>query len=487
MSTRWYPRRPVVAVLLLLVFPVGLWLLYRAPRPRRSRKAVAAGIFGLLLLANGCAITRLRVYMDGSGNLRVARRKSVPGHLADGGRGQSGATYVFPDVIDANAQWPGFQGAQRDGVVRGRNLALPWPSEGPRLLWKKPVGGGYASFAVYGGAAFTMEQRGRQEVVACYAVSDGREVWTYGYDASFREVLGGDGPRATPAIEAGRVHALGATGVLTTLDASTGNLIWRRNILDDASAGNILWGQSASPLVHEGRVIVAPGGSGASVVAYSAEKGDIVWKSGSNKAGYSSPTIGRLRGVDHLLVFDGQALSAYAPADGKPLWSYPWKTNYNINVAQPLFIDDERVLIGSSYGVGSAMLRISKSENGFAVEKLWSNKKLRPRFTSPLLYEGHIYCLDESVLVCLDLEGTRLWKKPGKRYGHGQPILAGGHVIVLCENGDLALVEAAPDAPREISRVPALEAKTWNCPAMAEGKLLVRNDREMACYDLNAR
>jgi len=378
-------------------------------------------------------------------------------------------------------QWPGYRGPQRDGVVSASTIQLPWPESGPRLLWKQPVGAGHGSFAVVHGRAYTIEQRADQEVVACYAVDTGRELWAHRYPARFSEAMGGPGPRSTPTFAAGRIYALGATGVLSCLEADTGKVVWSRDILADASADNVEWAMSGSPLVADGEVYVAPGGKGASVVAYDAASGEPVWKSGSYKAGYASPVIATLRGTPHLLVFDAEGLSAYASDTGAELWHFGWKTSYDVNAGQPIVIDDASVIIASGYGSGCTLLGIGDDAS---VTPKWKNKNLRLKFSSAVLTGNVVYGLDEQILVALDVAtGERRWK--GGRYGYGQLVLIGEHLLIQCENGDLALVEATPEAHRELRRVEALANKTWNHPAVAESKLLIRNDREMRCYDLS--
>jgi outer membrane protein assembly factor BamB len=486
----WRPRRVVVFAALLLAYPVGLVLLLVSPRPARFRKFLIAAVFGLVFSAALNQLFGLSVYTDGSGwqphvGFRGGAIRKM--QMASYWAGQSASTgaFVFRDDIDAAAQWPEFRGLRRDGIVRGQKLSLPWPKEGPRIVWKKPIGGGFASFAVFGGAAYTIEQRGDQEALVCYRVADGEEIWSRKYDARFREALGGNGPRATPTVADGNVYFLGATGILTCLSASDGAQRWRRNILDDAGAENLHWGMSGSPLVRGGRVYVTPGGPGASIVAYDAGTGEPIWRSGSQKAAYCSLSIETIAGAEQLLNFNAEGLTAYGLKDGAKLWSFPWRTSYDINCGQPIAIGDSRVFISSGYSHGCAMLKIEAKDNGLFVEELWSTKSLKLKFSSAVLSEGFIYGLDEKILVCVDVEtGERRWK--GGRYGFGQLILADGYLIVQCEDGDLALVEASPESHKEAARVKALSGKTWNHPAISDGRLLLRNDREMMCIDLRA-
>jgi outer membrane protein assembly factor BamB len=367
-------------------------------------------------------------------------------------------------------------------------LSRDWTAQPPITIWRQPIGGGYAGFAVAGNIVVTIEQRRDNEAVVCYDQDTGRERWFHEYTAHFSESLGGPGPRATPTIFDGAVYSLGASGELVCLDGATGRQIWHVNILADTRAQNLQWGMAGSPLVFDELVVVNPGGSDGGVAAYDRRTGSKVWSAGKHKAGYSSPALATLGGYRQILVFDGAGLAGYDPAGSGELWRYPWSTMQDINVAQPLVLDGERVLISSGYGVGCALLRVRRDADRWSVEPVWPTKVSRAmqcKFTSPIEYEGFIYGLDDGIMVCVDpTSGSRCWKKG--RYGHGQILLVGDVILVLTEIGDVALVEADPQQHRESARFHALDGKTWNTPALSGNRLFVRNHREMACYELPA-
>jgi outer membrane protein assembly factor BamB len=383
--------------------------------------------------------------------------------------------------------WTDFRGPDRDGHYRERPILTTWPADGLTPLWKQPIGAGYASFVVARGRAFTIEQRGAQEVVAAYDMATGRELWTTAWTAAFHEMMGGDGPRATPSWADGRVYALGALGELRSLEDATGRTVWRTNILADAGAANLQWGMAAAPLIVDHTVVVLPGGRrGQSVVAYDRETGKRAWSALDDQAAYSSPMLVTIAGVRQILVFTAARLVGIAPEGAHVLWEYPWKTNYDVNAAQPLRVGDNRIFISSGYGAGAAVIELTGSAAGFSVREVWRNIRMKNQFTSSVLHEGFIYGLDEAILACLDATtGAVKWK--GGRYGYGQVMLASGQLIVLTEDGDLALVRASPDGHQELARFPALDGKTWNHPAMSGGYLLVRNINEMAAFDLRTR
>ena len=501
---------------------------------RKILKGVGITLAAAVVVAAGLYLLGLRVVVDGGGGLHLQFVKSAEARAAELARhreaqraqaqtaapsapaapaapsapapdagASSGAADVRPGVVlpdleplaasaaraadPGRAYWTNFRGPRRDGHYTEQPILTEWPAGGPKPAWKQPVGGGYASFVIAGGRAFTIEQRSAEEVVAAYDVATGRELWTNAWPALFKEMMGGDGPRATPTWADGRVFALGAQGELRAIDDATGKTVWRTNILQDAGARNLQWGMSAAPLVVDHTVVVLPGGgNGRSVVAYDRASGKQVWAALDDQQSYSSPMLVTLGGVRQILVFSAPRLLGLATDGSKVLWEHPWRTEYDVNASQPLVLGDNRLFVSTGYGKGAAVLELTPSGDGLSVREVWRNIRMKNQFTSSVLHEGYIYGLDESILACVDAAtGDLKWK--GGRYGYGQLVLAGGHLIVLTEDGNVALVQATPERHVEKVRFPVLEGKTWNHPAMAGGFLLVRNLAEMAAFDLRVR
>ena len=474
---------------------------------RRILKAAAIIVLSLVIIGLGLYLLGLRIVLDGGGSPHLrfvesagARAAAVARHR-ESQRAEPGAPapvaapspgVVAPaapaaapaETAAAAPYWTDFRGPGRDGHYRERPIRTAWPAQGLTPVWKQPVGGGYASFVVAGGRAFTIEQRRDQEVVAAYDVPTGREVWTNQWPAAFSELMGGDGPRATPTWSDGRVYALGALGELRCLDEATGRTQWRINILEDNGATNVQWGMSASPLIVDDTVVVLPGGpNGRSVVAYDRRTGARVWSAVDDRQAYSSPMLVTLGGVRQILVLSASRLMGLTPENGRVLWEHPWVTQFDVNAAQPLVVGPDRVFISSGYGVGAAVLELARGGDAFTVREVWRNIRMKNQFTSSVLHEGFVYGLDEAILACVDVAtGDLKWK--GGRYGYGQVMLASGHLIVLTEDGDMALVRATPERHEELVRFTVLDGKTWNHPAMSGGYLLVRNLKDMAAFDL---
>jgi outer membrane protein assembly factor BamB len=384
--------------------------------------------------------------------------------------------------LDQPSGWPGYRGADRNGIYSDP-IRLSW--EGLTPMWKKPVGGGRASFAVAGGHAFTIEQRGKNEVVAAYDVKTAQELWTNAWPERFSQWMGGgEGPRATPAWADGHVFALGGRGELRCLDAATGHVVWRTNILKDAGASNLRWGMAASPLISGDAVIVLPGGKGGkSVVAYDRRTGKRLWSALDDKQAYVAPMQVTLLGVPQFLIVSAERLVGLSLDTHTVLWEFPWTTDHDANAAQPVVTADNRVFYSSGYGAGAVMLELAKANDRFTVREVWRTNRMKNRQSSSVAHDGFIYGLDEGILACLDAAtGALKWK--GGRYGHGQILLTGDHLVITTDDGGLVLVKANPEKLEEVARVPAIEGETWNVPAFADGILLVRNTEQMAAFDL---
>ena len=378
-----------------------------------------------------------------------------------------------------DAEWPGFRGPTRDGIVRGPRIETDWARNPPVQLWRRPVGPGWSSFAVHGSRVYTQEQRGDAELVACYDATTGRPVWTHGDETRFFESNAGAGPRGTPTVSNGRVYTFGATGVLNALDARTGTVLWSRNAAADTGAALPTWGFASSPLAVGELVIVATAGR---LVAYDAATGERRWLGPAGGASYSSPQLLTIDGVEQVLLISEAGARSVAVEDGKLLWGHPWP---GAPIVQPALTPDGDILIAVGSDSGTRRIAVGHGAGGWTVEERWTSRGLKPYFNDFIVHEGHAYGFDGSILASINLQdGTRTWK--GGRYGNGQLVLLPEQdlLLVLSEDGELALVRAAPEQFTEVARFPALEGKTWNHPVLVGDILLVRNGEEMAAFRL---
>jgi outer membrane protein assembly factor BamB len=384
--------------------------------------------------------------------------------------------------------WPGFRGPDRDSRLTGVRIATDWGQHPPRQLWRHRIGPGWSSFAVVGTRLYTQEQRDQDEAVVCYDVNSGGQLWEHRDPVRFLETVSGAGPRATPTFHDGKIYALGAKGQLNCLDATTGKSIWTRDIVADSGASVPTWGFSASPLVVADLVTVFAGaGEGKSVLAYRAVAGgDPAWSSGEGKASYCSLHRAKLGGVEQLLMVTEHGLTSFDPAQGKVLWKHDWALADGMaRVTQPALVGETDVLIGTGFGNGTQRVHIQHEGNDWTTQEVWKTRAISPYFNDLVVYQDHLYGFDNNFFTCVSLEdGKRKWRERG--YGNGQVLLLAdqGLLLILSEQGEVALVEASPDGHKELGRFQAIEGKTWNHPVVAHGKLFVRNGVEAACYEL---
>jgi outer membrane protein assembly factor BamB len=399
--------------------------------------------------------------------------------------------------------FPQFLGPERNGWLPGPKLARDWTAAPPKLLWKRPIGAGWSAFAAVNGYAVTLEQRGDEEWLSCYEIDSGKPVWGHATRARHENPLGGIGPRSTPTIHEGRVYALGATGVLRCLDGSSGALVWQEDLLnryDMKQAGfeaMVSWGRAGSPLIVDDLVIVPGGGKpgkAKTLAAFRADSGELVWEAENQIAddgttdqiAYASPALATLAGVRQVVIVNESTASGHDVATGERLWSHPWPGHSNMDASssQAVPIDGDLLLLTKGYGGGAEMLLLSNVDGQLQAETDWKNRRvLQTKFSNVVVYDDFAFGLSEGILECVELDsGERRWKRG--RFGHGQILGVGDLLLVLAEDGRLALVELNSERFVELGSIQALEGKTWNTLCLYGHKLLIRNGQEAACYEL---
>lgn len=387
-----------------------------------------------------------------------------------------------------HADHPTFLGGmERSGVHEAGGLTTDWEARPPVRLWERELGESFSGFAVRGRRAVTMEQRSDLECAVAYDLDTGRELWVNSWEARYTSSVAGTGPRATPTIEGERVFALGALGELRALELDSGELLWSRRLTVDHDCGVPDWGFSGSPLVLDGKVIVSPGGPGGhSLVAYAVPDGELVWHAGDDRPGYAAPMLVTLAGLSQVVIFNGTTVAGHHPTSGEPLWSHAWGGE-RPQCAQPLVIDEHHLLVSTGYSVGACLIELARQEDGsLSTREVWRSIRMRSKFANLIHEESAIYGLDDGTLACLDPEtGKRLWKDG--RFGHGQLVKLGDHLLVQTEEGELVLVAFDRDELRVVTRMQPLEGRTWNPPTIAWPYVLVRNERRVVCLRFDAK
>lgn len=489
-------RIVMVAGLFICSFNLLMWFYFRSTYALRTRRS---GVLGLMVLA---AAILASVRIESFSGSMSPTFKFVWNEAHDETLGDL-ATNSDTNVDltrTSSTDFPQFLGPQRNSVVRGVSLATDWNSNPPTELWRREVGAGWSGFSVVNGFAVTMEQRGENEIVTCYALETGEPQWSSTVAARHKSPLGFLGPRATPTIHNGRVYAQGATGILRCLNGADGEEIWRRDFVAEQGmtqqAAELLlpWGRSQSPLVFDNKLIVSVGGktdgSSVNVAALNLDTGETIWEGGTQQISYSSPTVGVLGGITQLVVVNESTVSGHDPQTGEQLWEHPWPghSNMDANCSQPLITDDQQhVLVSKGYGAGAELINVAADDDAaWETVTVWANRKaLKTKFSNVAIIDGYAYALDDGILCCVDLEtGQRMWKKG--RYRFGQILAVGQSILVLSEFGELALVDASPEGWNELGSIEVLAGQTWNTLCLSGNKLLIRNAKEAVCYELSA-
>ena len=471
------------------------WVLFFSRLAKRTRLVIFGGLVGVAVLFSACFR-----FSQFSGNMMPLFEWRWAKRTLPSAESQAPKPSAEPAAHPlAKLSFPQFLGPSRDCKVPGPGLATDWTTQPPETLWRQPIGPAWSGFAVAGHRAVTQEQRDENEAVVCYNVQTGSVLWLHTDPGQYKTAIAGEGPRATPTIHDGMVYTLGATGTLNCLKLATGKPVWRRNIaadaglkLDDPVDQSGLsdnrnkskeWGYASSPLMVDDNVVVSAGGeNGRSLLAYNTATGEPAWAGGSSRAGYSSARLAKLHGETQVVIFNQDGLAAHSPEDGSIRWEFDWNVECP-HVSMPVTLPDNRILLSLGYGKGSKLVQVDFENGSFAARELWKSNRMKAKFTNLIFHNGHVFGLDDGIFACIDTgRGRRKWKDG--RYGHGQILFRGNHILVMAENGEVILLEANPEKQVELTRFTALDGKTWNPPALTGEYLLVRNHREAACYKL---
>ncbi len=397
-------------------------------------------------------------------------------------------TWTLPTRAD---DWPQWFGPDRRGMSREDGLLEKWPQGGPELLWEKPLGEGYSTFAVVGDRAWTQYQREGAQWAICIDTATGDPVWKFRTGDEYKKY---PGPRATPTIDGDRAYIIDAQANLYCVEAATGDVIWNYNILKKYQADDLGWAGAMSPLIDGDKLLLNPGESGGnSIVAVNKMNGELIWRATEwesqdgldDMAGYSSPVIRTLSGVRQYVFFLGTGATGIRAADGKQLWHFPWKTSFDVHSANPITKDDH-VFITSGYNVGCVLMEIS-GDGPQKTSEVWRSRVIRSQMGTPILYEAHLYGFDEYDLVCVEfMTGQKKWETGA--YRKGTLVMAGGMFYVLGERGNLALVKPNVNSLQVVSefQTPLSRRRCWTMPVVSNGKLFARDETKMVCYDVSA-
>lgn len=400
------------------------------------------------------------------------------------------ATAEFPAGEDG-ASWRRWGGPAGNFQVAASGLADSWPAEGPPLLWSRKLGGGYSAIAAHRGALFTMYRDGEQEVVIALRADDGATVWGHHYPAPTREPNAtrfGSGPNAMPLVLEDRVVTLGYTGVLSCLDLVSGELLWSHELIDELGGEILEFGYSASPIEHDGNVVVLVGGEQQGAVAFSPVDGSIVWRGTPSSVSYATPIVIDLDGQEQLVYFSADEIIGLRAADGERLWSFPVVNQYRNNATGPLWGDDGLLWVATQLDGGTRALRLTRAGDATSVEEVWTSNQLSIHYWNALRLGNHVYASigsNATVMAAVDIRtGEIAWRERG--FEQANFVHAGEHSVLLDANGHLALVALRPEGLEVKAEARILDGPTWTVPTLAGRFLYVRDKQSILALDLGA-
>jgi outer membrane protein assembly factor BamB len=389
------------------------------------------------------------------------------------------------------ADWPQFLGPNRNGISAETGLIETWPADGPKEVWRVPGGVGMSGLAIKEGKLLTLVQREGQQWVVAHDAKTGKELWQSPLGSEYENQMG-NGPRATPTIAGDRAFVFSGEGILAAFALADGKLIWSHNVVKELKGKEADYGMACSPLVAAENVIVIAGAPNAAVAAYNAKSGKLAWTAGEDPAGYSSPTLLKLGGQEQIVAYTGTSAIGLSPQGGSLLWRFPYETDFNCNIATPLAVDG-KVFISSGENHGSALLALKPAGKTFDAEEAWASQGassvLRNEWQTSILLDGHLYGFDNvgsagpvTHLTCINAAtGKRVWQQA--RFGKGNLIAADGKLFCSTMKGELVVVRATPDKYDEIGRATVI-GTTRQAPALANGLLYLRDDKEIVCLDV---
>jgi outer membrane protein assembly factor BamB len=390
-------------------------------------------------------------------------------------------------VVVIADDWPQWRGPRRDGVSKETGLLKDWPANGPRLVWQiKGAGDGYSSFAVSGGRLFTLGARQNTEYVMAFDAATGKKLWEVANGRRFNNDRG-DGPRGTPTVDGDRVYVFGSSGDMTVVDAASGKVFWTQNLLQKYGGSNINWGLSESPLVLSDRIIVTPGGRGASIVALRKTDGSLIWKSQSDEPGYSSALLHPIGSIQQAVVFTAERALGIDVNDGRVLWSYNRVANRTANIATPI-ARGSHVFLSSDYGTGAGLLALTPDGTGIKASEVYFTNEMRNHHASSVLVGDYLYGFSSSILTAMHFEtGKVAWRD--RSVGKGSLVFADDRLYLFSENGVVGLAEANPQKYVEHGRFQLRTGNlpTWSHPVVSGGKLFIRDQDTLYAYDVAAK
>lgn len=416
------------------------------------------------------------------------------GKLPQGGA-RTKARTAQPASADAVAnapapEWPQWGGPDRNFKSNAKGLASAWPPNGPRQLWGRRLGEGHSAIVVDNGKLYTMYSKGEQEVVIALDAANSKTLWEYAYDAPTKGMNYelGLGPHATPLIVGNLIFTTGATAKLHALDKLTGKVVWSHDLWKEYGGTKIGRGYSCSPLAYKNTVIVTVGGSGQALMAFNQKDGTVAWKKQNFEAGPASPIIVNVDGQEQLVAFMANEVAGMDPSNGELFWSYPHKTEWGLNISTPVWGEGNLLFISSAYNGGSRVLQLSRAAGKTTVKELWASNRLRVHIGTVIRLGDYVYGssgdFGPAFLSAVEIKtGKIVWQD--RSFSKVSFVYADGKVILLDEDGHLALATFSPQGLQVHSKMELLTSKSWTVPTLVGNRLYVRDRKVIMALDLS--
>lgn len=386
---------------------------------------------------------------------------------------------AFTAAVATAADWPNYRGPDHNGISTETGWTTDWPADGPKVLWKAKVGMGFSAIVVANGRAYTQGNTRDVDTIFCFDANNGTSVWKHSYAAPLDPKYYEGGTSATPTVDGDRVYTVSKRGLIHCLNAADGSVVWATNLMTGLNAKMPTWGFAGSVLIEGDLAILNFGAAG---TALDKKTGKVVWTSGSDESGYSTPVPVDIKGDRAVLLALKEDVAAVKIKDGKELWRFPWKTQYDVNAADPMLVGN-KVFASSGYNHGGGVFDVSAQPP----KEIWNNKNMRNQFATSVLFQGHLYGVDDNQLRCVDFETGEV-KWTDKVSGKGSLILADGKLIVLSERGELLVVNPSPEGFKPLARAQVVGGKCWSAPTLANGKIYVRTGPgDVVCVDVSGK
>lgn len=394
-------------------------------------------------------------------------------------------------TVEQGSAWREWGGPNRDFKLEATGLSESWPIEGPPLLWSRTLGEGHSAIVADRGVIYTMYRHGKAEVVIALRSDIGETLWEHRYDAPAREghvIQFGTGPNATPLLTDDHIITLGYAGALNCLDRRTGEVVWSHSLLDDFGGEVLEFGYSASPISHDGTVVVLVGGERYGALALDPSDGSVAWSTPPSSVSYATPIIIDLEGQEQLVYFTADEIVGAEAGVGGKLWSYPVLNQYRNNATGPLWGEDRRLWVATQLDGGTRVLRLTRGDGGTSVEDTWTSDQLSIHFWNTLRIDDTVYASvggNGSVMAAVDVtSGEILWRERG--FEKVNFLHIGDRTILLDANGHLALATLSPAGIEVHAQARILEGPTWTAPTQFGTTLFVRDKQSIRAFDLGA-